>query len=300
MSTINKQVFYKNRDVTFSFKGDTLVKLEKFIIPEPEDADAIAFLDAAGITDPTISWATDVLVTDLKRDNIWDKMYTIYPFVGGTASTHKFNLKNPADTDAAFRLSFVGPWIHNSNGATSPGFDSNGYAETFLSPKDSVTDWGLTSSMGLYSRTSAQGNYDMGVTSFGIQTALIIRFGPNDGFYNGLPVGDGTKISGDGGDPAPAIENLDGRGFYQIVRDSPTRIWSKNGTINRKDTFVAYDSVPDRTMVIGAFKGLFGAIQENTVRNYAYGFMGEKLSDTELSKHNKAVQRFQTILGRKV
>ena len=300
MSTINKQVFYKNRDVTFSFKGDTLVKLEKFIIPEPEDADAIAFLDAAGITDPTISWATDVLVTDLKRDNIWDKMYTIYPFVGGTASTHKFNLKNPADTDAAFRLSFVGPWIHNSNGATSPGFDSNGYAETFLSPKDSVTDWGLTSSMGLYSRTSAQGNYDMGVrAAFGIQTALIIRF-DNDGFYNGIPLGDGTKISGEGTDPGSFIENLDGRGFYQIVRDSPTRIWSKNGTINRKDTFVAYDSVPDRSMVIGAFKGLFGAIQENTVRNYAYGFMGEKLSDTELSKHNKAVQRFQTILGRKV
>ena len=31
-------------------------------------------------------------------------MKAIYPFVGGTATTHKFNLKDPADINAAFRL----------------------------------------------------------------------------------------------------------------------------------------------------------------------------------------------------
>lgn len=33
------------------------------------------------------------LVKDLKSNNLWDKMKAIYPFVGGTVSSHRFNLK---------------------------------------------------------------------------------------------------------------------------------------------------------------------------------------------------------------
>ena len=76
------------------------------------DPDAQAFLTAAAITDPTITSAIDTLVVQLKADSIWSKMKALYPFVGGTASTHKYNLKNPLDTDAAFRLVFNGGWTH--------------------------------------------------------------------------------------------------------------------------------------------------------------------------------------------
>ena len=58
------------------------------------DADAAAFLAAAGITDATITSAINTLVIDMKDDGLWSKMDAIYPFVGGTATTHKFNLKN--------------------------------------------------------------------------------------------------------------------------------------------------------------------------------------------------------------
>ena len=37
--------------------------------------------------------ATNQLVKDLKSNNLWDKMKSIYPFVGGTFSSHRFNLK---------------------------------------------------------------------------------------------------------------------------------------------------------------------------------------------------------------
>ena len=37
--------------------------------------------------------ATNQLVKDLKSNNLWDKMKSIYPFVGGTVSSHRFNLK---------------------------------------------------------------------------------------------------------------------------------------------------------------------------------------------------------------
>ena len=59
------------------------------------DPDAQAFLTAAGITDATITSAINTLVVDLKGYNIWTKMKAVYPFVGGTAAAHKFNLKNP-------------------------------------------------------------------------------------------------------------------------------------------------------------------------------------------------------------
>ena len=82
----------------------------------PLDPDAQAFLNAAGITDATITTAIDTLVIQLKAIGVWNKMKAIYPFVGGTATTHKFNLKNPADTNAAFRLVFFGGVTHDNTG----------------------------------------------------------------------------------------------------------------------------------------------------------------------------------------
>ena len=93
------------------------------------DPDAQAFINAAGITGTTQQSAINTLVVSLKANNIWTKFDAIYPMVGGTATTHKFNLKNPADTNAAYRLSFVGGWTHSSTGALPNG--TNAYADTF-------------------------------------------------------------------------------------------------------------------------------------------------------------------------
>ena len=96
------------------------------------DPDAQAFITAAGITDPTQQSAINTLVTDLKGYNIWTKFKAIYPIVGGSASSHKFNLKDPRDLDAAFRLNYAIGVNHSSNGMVSNG--TSGYADTFLRP----------------------------------------------------------------------------------------------------------------------------------------------------------------------
>lgn len=93
------------------------------------DANAQAFITAANITDPTQQSAIDNLVIGLKTDGIWTNMSAIYPFVGGTASSHKWNLKDPRDLDVAYRLAFFGGWTHNANGITGNG--TNTYADTF-------------------------------------------------------------------------------------------------------------------------------------------------------------------------
>ena len=66
------------------------------------DADATTFITAAGITNLIQASAINTLVNDLKTYGLWTKMKAIYPFVGGSATSHKFNLKDPRDLDAAF------------------------------------------------------------------------------------------------------------------------------------------------------------------------------------------------------
>ena len=100
------------------------------------DADAQAFFTAAGLTNTTQKDAVNAMVLSLKSNSLWTKMLSIYPMVGGTADTHKFNLKNPANTDAAYRLSFNGSWSHTSNGAITNG--GNTWADTFIQPSNSL------------------------------------------------------------------------------------------------------------------------------------------------------------------
>ncbi|MGA1049841.1 MAG: hypothetical protein ACO3UU_17700, partial [Minisyncoccia bacterium] len=72
-----------------------------------------AYLYSTQITDTTTQVATNTLVNDLKAAGVWTKMKAEYPMAGSTATTQKYNLVNPQDTDAAFRLNFVGGWTHS-------------------------------------------------------------------------------------------------------------------------------------------------------------------------------------------
>jgi alkaline phosphatase len=69
--------------------------LPVFSVPASYDTDAKAFLTASQVADTIQQSAINDLVLDLKSANIWTKMKAVYPIVGGTALTHKWNLKNP-------------------------------------------------------------------------------------------------------------------------------------------------------------------------------------------------------------
>jgi hypothetical protein len=113
------------------------------------DLTATDFIAAVGTLTLTQQNAIDTLVKDLKRFSLWDKMKAIYPFVGGTAEAHKYNLKDPRDLDVAYRLTFSGTWTHNSSGSQP----TNSRADSYIVPptdleRDSVH-------LSIYSQTSA-------------------------------------------------------------------------------------------------------------------------------------------------
>jgi hypothetical protein len=248
------------------------------------NSDAEAFINAAGITNPTEQSAIITLVLQLKGAGIWDRMYAIYPFVGGTANSNKYNLKNPQDTNAAFRLTFNGGWTYNSNGITGNG--TNTYAVTHISP---VTfDIESFGSIGVYSRTAtANKSYDMGAYDVPTsQLALISRY-TNGLFYAGMPLDDQSTIT-----------NPDGRGLFTACQNNGfTCTGYKNATqvINRADGFPSGITNP---IYIGATYDILANSSSN--KNYAFAFIGNSLNASQVASYYTIIQNFETTLGRQV
>ena len=255
----------------------------------PPDPDAVAFLTATGITDPTISLAIDTLVKELKAYGIWTKMKALYPFVGGTASTHKFNLKDPQDTNAAFRLQFVGGWTHSSTGALPNG--TNAYANTFLTPFTSLFQ--NSAHLSYYSRTNFLiGGMDIGVFDLGtlVGTHLGISYSGNLGQMR-------ARINSS--TPSTTYTPTNTGGLFSISRIAAA---SFKGYRNGASQFTQLSS----TLSPPNFPIYLGAIDLSTVasdysnKESALASIGDGLDDTEMANFYAAVQSFQTTLGRQV
>jgi hypothetical protein len=253
------------------------------------DPDAQAFITAAAITDSTQQTAVNSLVVNLKGYGIWTKMNALYPFVGGTASQHKFNLKNPLDTDAAFRLVFNGGWVHSSTGAKPNG--SNAYANSFFNP--SLHNVANSSHISYYSRTLFSDIYVVGEIGC-IGTSGTARNAINAS-YNGT-----TYCLPNNNNELSVNFVSNGVGFYVASRTSATAVLGQ-----RNSTQYTGSATTTRiNQVIGI--GANSSADSGTgwafysPRESAFASIGDGLTDTEAANYYTAVQTFQTTLGRQV
>lgn len=246
------------------------------------DADVNLFITNAGITDPTQIVAINTLVSDLKFNGFWTKLKAIYPFVGGTATSHKFNLKNPLDTNAAFRLSFLGGVTHSSSGAAFNG--TTGYADTFF---NSTNYNGLNDKMFCaYIVTNVSGGLDYGATDASFRgESLATRI-------NGIC---GAHVSNQ--EPQTAA-STDSRGFWLASRTA------SNFAFFRKNKTNIYDlgnSSADHTgtQVISARRDN-GNVASYGGRTFAFVAMGNGITKNESDTLYDIIQAYQTTLGRNV
>jgi hypothetical protein len=247
----------------------------------PFDTDAQAFITAAAITDATQQSAINTLVVDLKGYNIWSKFSAVYPFVGGTATTHKFNLKNPLDTNAAFRLVFSGGGTHSVNGYQTNGV--NAFAETYYNPSTNLTDIN-SNHISIYSRTNNQGGIDMGGGFGSVLVDLELNYAPTS--YN----------------------------WNMAANFSHTNSNSLGHYINTRTASNAFKLLKNGSTVLGSSTGASGATKPNityhigkrnydnlwTNRQYAFASIGDGLTDTEAANFYTAVQAFQVALSRNI
>ena len=253
------------------------------------DPDAESFLTAAAITDPIISGAINTLVVQMKADNIWTKMKAIYPFVGGSASTHKWNLKDPRDLDAAFRLQFFGGWTHSANGAQPNG--TNGYANTFFNPSVNLTV--SSSHATFYSRTNFAPSVPQDKYFYGVLTT-----GPYSYFIADLYNIAYTIAYTNSGPSLYNTSSTGSTGLIMVKNVAGTQKFLRNGITTSTSTPTG--NYPNGDIYLNALNINGGSFSSYSPYQCAFASFGNGLTDTEATNLYTAVQAFQTTLSRQV
>ena len=258
-------------------------------VPIVADADAQAFLNAAVITNQTQATAINTLVTDLKTANIWTKMKAIYPFVGGTATTHKFNLKDPRDLDAAYRLVFNGGGTHSATGYA--GNASNAWANTFLNAQTNLTNSNLH--LSFYSRTASPLNAYSGEilvnAPYGSGTSWIALRTNNK-------TGGGSAYFSAGNDAVNALASNTLSGFF--IGSETSNVLRK---LYRNGSSIATNTTSDNNPLPSGPITLLGySAGSNSGNESAFASIGDGLTDAEATAFYNAVQAYQTTLSRNV
>lgn len=259
--------------------------INPFIIKAPYDADAYAFILAANLKTDTQANAINTLVLGLKSASLWTKIDAIYPMIGGTASAHKFNLKNPLDTNPAFRLTFAGGWTHSSTGALPNG--TNAYARTYLTP--SVTGAITRFAYGLYSRTNnVTGSQVYG--SYNNTTVLFCQHNVNAGNFIIGTIGSVLSYTA-----SPTTR------FIMARRDAVNLIQAyRDGTsLGTNTTIVA--ALPNVEFYFGA-RNQDGTAGLFSLHEIAFAFIAgtTALTNADAGTLRTLVDSFQLALGRNI
>ena len=255
-------------------------------------SDYLNFLVVTKIYDATQKTAINTLITDLKTNGLWSKMKAIYPFIGGTSATHKFNLKDPRDLDEAFRLTYLNSTtsIHSNTGIKGDGI-SNIIDTNFI-----ADDEGLlvnNNHLSFYSRTSeasaSNQYYEIGARngSASDSYALSTRRSSDDARYD----------SGNYANNRVLFSNTDGKGFYLgTVNNNLTSKYYKNGVLKNSTIITDQPVLASNSVYILGVNG----ISTFSNKEVAFVTMGLGLTDAEVIALNTIVQAFQTTLGRNV
>jgi hypothetical protein len=247
---------------------------------------AVNFIAATNITDPTQQSAINQLSYELVNSGLMDKMVAVYPFVGGTASTHQYNLKDPRDDDSAYRLSFVGGFTHSSSGIQGNG--TNAYANTYLNAANRFAG-GAALHVSLYSTTTV------------VPAGTLVDFGHTLGSNIIQMRINSQNILGSTTPVLTFTTTTNSGGFWVIQRRSNTdREIYRNGITEASSAVSNTSAYPSGNLYIFARNTATGTPDFYSPRNFAFCSIGTALSDEEALVFYNIVQNFQTTLGRNV
>ena len=253
------------------------------------DTDAQAFIYAANLNSAQAS-AVNTLVTSMKAAGIWTKMKAVYPMVGGSAASHKWNLKDTRDVDAAFRLQFYGGVNHNGNGIQFNG--TNGGAYTYFNPYLHQAKSNLH--LSLYTRKRPT-RY-----TYASDIYTTTTYHPA-GWVNLMATSnsDGSEFfstsNNAGGAAALASTAV---GFSIGSRTSATSIKYYKNTNSASGSGTNSEDYANSQLTLNGNSGQ--GTNSYSAGEYAFASMGDGLTDAEAANYYTIVQAFQTSLGRQV
>lgn len=246
------------------------------------DTDALAYFTAnTAITSAADKNAINTFYLGLKSDGIYTKIKAMYLPIWGSAATSKWNLINPLDTNAAFRLTFTTGWTYASSGITPNG--TSAYADTFLTPSTTLS---LNNShLSLYNRTNATSYFNAtkidGTNLTNISMAII----PATTNYGGRFMDDTYST----------VSSTNALGFYVGNRTLSTqKKYYKNGALG--GTFnVNSIALADNILRIGVIVGNGFTVYSSGQCSFAS--IGDGLTDTDATNFYNRVNTLMTYFG---
>lgn len=251
------------------------------------DTDAEAFSDAIGSLNDTQKEAVDDLVVAIKAASLWTKLEAIYPFVGGSASAHKFNLKDPQDTDGAFRGTMNGTITHNANGITGNG--STGYIDTHYNQSTNGAE--DDEHVSVYCRTDANGGtVEIGcVDTSGHGTRMFCWF--DDTFKFFVKSQANTSFS-------PTVTAR--TGYFSLNRTASTGFRARHNASNSDLTQSSNVGPQNGNFTILAQNRVGSTVSGFSAKNLAWAALGQGLTEAEDEDLKDIVIAYQTALSRNV
>jgi hypothetical protein len=251
------------------------------------DPDAEAFFLAVEGGGDTLSdlekTAVNQLVLDLKADSLWTLFDAFYPFVGGTSTSTQWNLIDPQDTDAAFRVTWVGGMTFSSTGVL--GNSSNSGGNTYLVSNTlgyTQQCMGVYINDGLTATPTAE--YDLGAYD-GDDTMISLGYSNKTTKYvNFLTTG--YKTTSDGSYANGML----------LGQNNGTTSQLYQGTTQLISTA---QSLGAQTVAMGIGCSWRGNAQDPSGRGYGTAFIGGNyLDSTQIGNLNTAIVDFNTTLNR--
>ena len=262
------------------------------------DVNASRYLDVLNITDSNTRNSINNFTVNLKENNIWGKMSGIYPFIGDTADANKYNLKDPRNLDASFRLGFSGAGtIHSSQSGVSFA-GSNDYANVFFNPFSNLT--GYPVHLSFLSLTDINlANIDVGCEDFTAKRLSVSAeyLSPNDAYFDCYSYTNGrTTVT------AP----INSKAFYTASRITPSSgfmLLFNSSTVPTNSannlTNITPSGKPDLNIFLGAVNYAGTPAFENFApRTFGFFSVGDGLTSGECVNLYSAVKQLQYDLNR--
>ena len=261
------------------------------------DADALAYFTAnTTITSSADKNAINTFYLGLKSDGIYTKMKAMYLPIWGSAASSKWNLINPLDTNAAFRLTFSTGWTFSTGGALPNG--TSAYADTFLIPNTNLTS--NSHHLSFYSRTNnTTTGYELACTSVQASSTqygyMLLAAREAATSYYQQQTQNINSIT-------PSEANT--LGFYNGSRTSSTSFKAfKNGVLRGTNTNTASgiaSYLAINSLYLGAYNlnnnGAISTINYSN-RQCSFASIGNGLTDAEASNFYTRVNTLMTHFG---
>lgn len=249
------------------------------------DPDAQDFFTRASITDSTQKDAVNDMVVSLKSASLWTRFDVIYPFVGGSATPHTFNLRS-----SSFQITWNGTLTHNSSGVKGNG--TTGYGNTGYIPSAGSMGQDNASFSCYINSADTTGGAQMGTPSSGATVnvfQLFTNLSGNSYYYAAFGTDTGKIQGANGGNTTGMFTgSRDSSSAIELYREGSSVLSGSGASEGTPPTLAAFLFARNNAGVAATFSDC----------RLAFAAFGISLDSGQAESLATINAVFQTALGR--